>query len=274
MIRKFFHNGRLGDMVMALPLLRSIYELKSDGDELELLLMDGNAMVPGSANQMKYVMGNELHPGWKISVLNHETDFAEISLTLMDGNTTFIDLGQFRNYHMLHECHIIQSYFRYFNVPYQQYQSWAGKFFQSYKTTNTGSDNGYVIVNVTERYRTDFNWKDVLNMLNSKYPNRVYFVGTEKEYEAFKTEYQNQSFFLKNYTNWVNISELIQFVVNASEIYCNQSFVYTIALLSKTLMHVELAELTCAVPRSPHVQYVNKEGNYMADHPTREMQDF
>lgn len=157
-----------------------------------------------------------------------------------------IDLSLFRESPLLHDQHIIRTYFTTFKQDFQPIET---PFLVMPEPLSMY--DGCKLVNISERY-TVANWRWYLKekIESDDSDGKWIFVGTPQEYAKF------ENIPGLHYMPTLNAMMLAKMIASASIVYCNQSLVYTIALLAGKKMVVELREYTCAV-KSDNVSYMN-----------------
>lgn len=216
MLLTFKHSGKCGDVIFSLPLIQA--------------LGGGILYLPEKAPEVSNLNSNlrrllECQPYIEMVFHHPNVDKYETN-----PNNLIIDLDQHRRHRERGRVNMVKRYYDVFRIDSTVPNSWLSV------EGDAPLQGPYSVVNITPRFRdhSKVNWERVLYTI----PGPVVFVGNEEEaarypgipYNATKDAY-----------------ELALAIKYADAVYCNQSFVYALAVAmgKKTFLEVKPGKTNC-----------------------------
>ena len=227
----FLHSGSLGDIVYSLP-----FVLYKGGGSIYIKDHSSHSVMKGQFDLMKrfleglpYIKGVFEYPleyankhsdimGGKITTVDKLLEMRQRAISYHPDIKIDYDLDLFRLSPFLFKEHLITSYFTYFEADPKLKLP-----FLSLNGNTIHSKSDYILFSLTQRYRTDYDWSNVLE--KTKDENR-FFVGLEDDYITFCSTYNCDMKFLPT----KDIYELALLIKDTKEIYCNTSVSLALAV--------------------------------------------
>ena len=215
----YLHNGAMGDIIYALPVLRA----------------QPGILVLTKERQMEF-----LHPLLALQPYIQETTLERPWTKLKDDPNNdpvkehYIDLRKYRNISEAdYTKHLTLCHAEAVSVPVNSRTQWLYNVIPKYQRS--------IIINRTKRYHGELNW----HLLKS-YEEEVGFVGTEKEYAKFRKE-------TGVVPEWIPVTDALhmaQVIAGSSLFIGNQSCAFAIA---EALKHPRMLEVSHDKPNCmPH----------------------
>lgn len=206
----FYHSGKMGDVIYSLPTIRAM------GGGI-LYLPENGPEVTGMYSFMKSLL--------EMQSYIHEVRQAPDSVFYDDSREWVdVDLNLHRTHPQRGKVNMVQRYFDVFGISQPVPLQWI----DVKSTWNTP----YTLINLTDRFRnrSRVSWKHVFNRISGE----ARFIGTQDEADKFIRKYGPIGVFMAD--NALDVADIVN---SASAIYCNQSFVLTLAQAMNKTRYVE-----------------------------------
>lgn len=237
----FLSSGSLGDLVYSLPFI-----ISKGGGTLYVKDSHSHSVMKGQFNLLKRLLEAQpyikevieypidyanKHPdimGGKIESVDHLLEMRNLPVSYHPEIKIDYDLDLFRLSPYCFKEHIITSYYTYFeskpqlNLP-----------FISIKEKSSHHNEDFILFSLTQRYRTDYDWAEVLEKTKDK---KRFFVGLEDDYITFCSTYNCDMKFLPT----KDIYELAILINDCKEIYLNTSVTLALAVGLNKKYNLEL----------------------------------
>lgn len=207
-MKTFYHSGKMGDVIYSLPTIRAM------GGGI-LYLPENGPEVTGMYSFMKSLL--------EMQSYIHEVRQAPDSVFYDDSREWVdVDLNLHRTHPQRGKVNMVQRYFDVFGVDEGHQDPWLEPLWSS--------EDVYTIVSVTPRFRnrSRVSWKHVLKRIDPL------FIGTDEDYKEFCRRYGEIP-----RAECRTALDVAALVYGASAIYCNQSFVLTLAQAMNKTRYVE-----------------------------------
>ena len=237
----FLHSGSLGDIVYSLPFI-----ISKGGGNIYIKDHNSHSVMKGQFELMRRFL--ESQPYIK-QVLEYPINYANKHSDIMGGKIESVDrllemrglpisyhpdikidydLDFFRLSPFVFKEHLITSYYTYFESNPELKLP-----FISIKGSCIHAKSDYILFSLTQRYRTNYDWSEVLEKTKDK---KRFFVGLEDDYNLFISKYNCEMDFLQS----KDIYELAVLIKDCKEIYCNTSVSLAIAVGLNKKYNLEL----------------------------------
>jgi len=206
----FKHSGKLGDIIYSLPTIRAM------GGGI-LYLPENGPEVTGMYSFMKSLL--ELDP-----YIHEVRRYPDVTKYGECPQPVDVDLDLHRTHPQRGKVNMVQRYFDVFGINELVPERWL--------RGGSPAPIDHTIISVTPRFRerSRVSWKHILRRIEGF----VSFIGTDEDYHEFTRRYA-----LIPRTHCNDAITVAAFVAGASAVYCNQSFVLTLAQSMNKTRYVE-----------------------------------